>query len=70
MEIVQKAMGMIREVESLLPASPLESFRERLVAHMEHGDAELEFQMKAKPWCPILRKISGWMIFSMNSRDE
>lgn len=48
LETVQMAMDMVREVEARLPASPFESFRERLVAHMENGEATLESQSKAK----------------------
>lgn len=70
MEIVQKAMGMIREVESLLPASSLESFRERLVAHMEHGDAELEFQMKAKALVSYFEENFGVDDFFDKPLDE
>lgn len=70
MEIVQKAMGMIREVEALLPASSLESFRERLVAHMEHGDAELEFQMKAKALVSYFEENFGVDDFFDELRDE
>lgn len=44
---VQQAMEMIRELESLLPVSPIINFRERLVAHMERGNADSEFQQKA-----------------------
>jgi uncharacterized protein len=70
MEIVQKAMRMIRDVESLLPASPLESFRERLVAHMEHGDADLELQSKAKVLLSFFEEHFGVDDFFDESRDE
>jgi len=46
--IVQQAMVMIREVEALLPASPNISFRERLVAQMEEGNADSDFHSKAE----------------------
>ena len=45
--IVQQAMEMIQELETFLPASSNISFRERLVIHMERGNADLEFQLKA-----------------------
>jgi hypothetical protein len=51
---VQETLGMIRELELLLPASSTISFRERLIAHKEAlekneepGDIEREFLVKA-----------------------
>lgn len=70
METVQKAMGMIREVESLLPASPLESFRERLVTHLENEDGNLELQLKAKGLLSIFEEHFGVNDFFDVSRDE
>jgi hypothetical protein len=45
--VVQQAKEMINELETLLPVSPNISFRERLVAQMERGNAEKRFQLKA-----------------------
>jgi hypothetical protein len=45
--VVQQAKKMIQTVESLLPVSSNCNFRERLVAHMESGNANPEFQQKA-----------------------
>ncbi len=47
LRVVKQAMEMIQELESFLPASPNISFRERLIAHMEQENADLEFQLKA-----------------------
>jgi hypothetical protein len=45
--VVEQVQEMIQELESFLPASPNSGFRERLVAHMERGNANLEFRLKA-----------------------
>lgn len=53
--VIQQAMGLINELELLLPASSNSNFRERLVSHMdcledskEMGNADLEFRQKAR----------------------
>lgn len=45
--VIQQAMEMIQELEILLPASSTINFRERLVAHMEHDNADSKFRSKA-----------------------
>lgn len=45
--VVQNAKDIIRETEMLLPSSLKGNFRERLVAHLEQGNADLDFQQKA-----------------------
>jgi hypothetical protein len=45
--IVEQAKGMIEKVESLLPNSINNNFRERLVDHIERGKADRDFQQKA-----------------------
>lgn len=45
---VSEAKELISEVERYLPASLNKNFRERLVAHMEQGSADSEFQHKAR----------------------
>lgn len=57
--VVQTAMKMIREVETLLPAPQDDNFRERLVAYMESGDAGLEFRSKADALLSFLREHFG-----------
>ncbi|HUG35210.1 MAG TPA: hypothetical protein VMJ90_10605 [Anaerolineales bacterium] len=47
LEVVQQAMVMIRDIESLLPASTHISFRERLVAQMEQESPDPVFLVKA-----------------------
>jgi hypothetical protein len=51
---IRETLEMIRELELLLPVSPMISFRERLIAHKEalekldqHGDVERDFLVKA-----------------------
>ncbi|NJC95782.1 MAG: hypothetical protein FIB03_05500 [Anaerolineae bacterium] len=46
--IVRDAMTMIRELETLLPESPLENFRERLIAYLESEDSDSELLSKAQ----------------------
>jgi hypothetical protein len=48
LEVVQQAIVMIRDVEPLLSTSPHSSFRERLVAQMENGSVDPDFQLKAE----------------------
>jgi len=45
--IVQQAKEMIEKLEHLLSASAKDSFRERLVSHIERGKADNDFQRKA-----------------------
>lgn len=49
--VLEQAKGMIQELKALLPDSPNNNFRERLVARMEapdkRGDMDLEFRQKA-----------------------
>jgi hypothetical protein len=48
MTIVQRAKEMIQELESFLPVSSNNNFRERLVEQIELENKDLEFQRKAK----------------------
>jgi hypothetical protein len=69
LNVVQQAKEMIRELEAFLPVSPIVSFRERLVAHMEHlerlkapdghGNIELEFRVKADALLIFFEKNFG-----------
>ncbi len=51
---VKRAKEMIHQLEEILPASPGNNFRERLVSHIEHpeetawpGESHQEFRLKA-----------------------
>lgn len=58
--MVEKAMGMIREVESLLPASSEENFRQRLVTELEESDAlNPEFRQKAEALLRFYEEVFG-----------
>jgi hypothetical protein len=50
--ILEQAKEMIRELKTLLPSSPNNNFRERLVAHLEalqkSTNTDLEFRLKAE----------------------
>jgi uncharacterized protein len=70
LETVRKAMRMIRELEALLPASQPDNFRERLAAHMESGDADLELQSKAKTLLFFIKEHFGVDDFFDEARDE
>jgi len=48
LKVVKQAMALIQEVEMFLPPAPDISFRERLLAQMEQGHTNSEFQQKAK----------------------
>jgi hypothetical protein len=45
--VVQHAKEMTKEIETLLPPPSSTNLRERLVAHLEQGNADLFFQLKA-----------------------
>jgi hypothetical protein len=47
LNIVQQAKEMIEKLDSLLPDSAYDNFRERLVNHIERGKADEDFQHKA-----------------------
>jgi hypothetical protein len=47
LDVVEQAMAMIADVEIYVPKSPKVSFRERLIALMEQGNTNADFQLKA-----------------------
>ena len=47
LRVVKQAMQMIQEVEAFLPPSSEISFRERLIAQIEKGNTDSEFQQKS-----------------------
>ncbi len=64
--IVEQTKGMIRELKTLLPDSPSNNFRERLIAHLEHlnestalGGVDLEFRRKAGELLTLYEKQFG-----------
>ena len=67
--VVQQAKGMIQELEALLPSSPNNNFRERLVAHLENlerrrasagqENTDLEFRLKADALLIFYEKVFG-----------
>jgi len=67
--LVQQAKGMIHEIEALLPSSPNNNFRERLVAHLEtlehrkasagQENTDLEFQLKACVLLTFYEEVFG-----------
>lgn len=59
LRVVQKAKDMIRTVDEHLPAAPQISFRERLINHMEQGEADEEFQEKANALLAYLERQFG-----------
>ena len=74
--VIQQAMGMIQEVESLLPSSPNPNFRERLVAQLEamddddgHENADFEFRQKADALLLLYEKVFG-VTDLFDKRDE
>ena len=68
--VVQQAMGMIQELETFLPASSEISFRERLVTHMEQGNADLEFRLQASALLNFFKKHFGVSDFFDKPREE
>ena len=69
MAVIQHAKGLIRDLEMLLPDSPNNSFRERLVAHLEELERgktsaeeesqNVEFRLKARTLLVFYEKIFG-----------
>ncbi len=58
--VVQKAKGMIEDVDRVLPVTKNKSFRERLVAGLESpGEKDLEFQEKARTLLLFYRNRFG-----------
>jgi hypothetical protein len=67
--VIQQAKEMIEELETLLPASPNISFRERLVTHMEYGNTDPDFQAKADALLIFFEKQFGINDFFDKPRD-
>jgi len=67
---VKQAMKMIREVEALLPAAPNVSFRERLIAQVEHGNADADFQQKSNSLLAFFDKYFGVNDFFDKPEEE
>ena len=59
MTVVAQTNDLIHSVESLLPVSSNCNFRERLVAYMETGNADLEFQQKAAVLLKVYKNEFG-----------
>ena len=64
--VVERAKEMISELEALLPSSPNNNFRERLVAHLENPagftgqeNTDLEFRRKADGLLIVYEKVFG-----------
>jgi hypothetical protein len=68
--VVQQTKEMIEELETLLPASPNISFRERLVTHMERGSADPKFRSKANALLVFFEKHFGVSDFFDKPREE
>lgn len=70
LKVVQDAKIMIEEVELLLAAFSNGNFRERLVANMEQGNADLFFQMKAAKLLAFYRDFFGVKDFVQDAPEE
>lgn len=58
--IVRRTMGMIHELESLLPASSESNFRQRLVTLLEgQGELDPEFRKKAEALLKFYEEVFG-----------
>ncbi len=65
--VVQWAMEMIHELESLLRVSPKENFRERLVGYLEDEKADMNIQAKAKALLSFFEEHFGVNDFFLSS---
>lgn len=68
--VVHQAKSMIRVLDSLLPASPTLSFRERLIARIEQGNADFDFQQKADALLTFFDEHFGVNDFFDTSEEE
>ena len=59
LKVVKQAMALIQEVEMFLPPAPEISFRERLIAQLEQGHTNSEFQQKANALLSYFDKQFG-----------
>ena len=59
LDVIEQTRKMIDEVELLLPVSSIDNFRERLVAHMEHGNLDPKFRLKADALLHVFEKQFG-----------
>jgi hypothetical protein len=59
LKVVRGTMDMIHELETFLPDSSEISFRGRLIAHLESGNAKPEIQQKAKKLLNVFDKQFG-----------
>lgn len=63
LRIVEQAIGMIREVESLLPASTETNFRQRLVTEMEEADglahSDKAFRLQTEALLDFYERVFG-----------
>jgi len=57
--VIEQAKGMIHEVETLLPPSPIINFRERLVAQLEEENADPKFRQKADALLNFYENVFG-----------
>ena len=70
LRVVQQAKENIQEVDAFLPVSPSISFRERLIAQMEQGNASAEFKRKAEALLVYFEKYFGVNDFFDKPEDE
>lgn len=60
LDVIEQAKAMIKGLKALLPASPSNNFRERLVAHLEDpNNTDLEFRRKANELLDLYEKQLG-----------
>lgn len=60
LDVIEQAKAMIKELKTLLPDSPSNNFRERLVAHLEDpNNTDLEFRRKANELLDLYEKQLG-----------
>jgi len=68
--VVQHAKELTHEIELLLSSSPNSNFRERLVAHIEQGNGDLFFQIKAAKLLAFYREFFGVKDFVQAAHEE
>jgi len=60
LDVIEQVKEMIKEIKALLPASPSNNFRERLVAHLENPqNTDMEFRKKARELLVLYEKQLG-----------
>lgn len=63
MTLIKETLDLIREIESMLPGSAKESFRERMIAQKEKLESKPELLPREEEFLNKTRKLLDWYIY-------